>query len=52
MQVVGTPLAMAPSAFALRRPPPQLGAHGAEVLSEIGYSAERIAGLKEAGVLK
>lgn len=52
MQVVGTPLTMAPSAFALRHAPPQLGAHGEAVLSEIGYSAERIATLKESGVLK
>jgi len=51
-QVVGTPLTMAPSAFALRYAPPQLGAHGEAVLNEIGYSAERIAALKESGVLK
>jgi formyl-CoA transferase len=52
MRVVGTPLTMAPSAFALRYAPPQLGAHGEAVLNEIGYSAERIAALKELGVLK
>lgn len=52
MQVMGTPLTMASSAFALRHAPPTLGAHGAEVLGEIGYSAERIATLKESGVMK
>jgi len=52
MRVMGTPLNMAPSSFALRHPPPALGAHGEEVLGEIGYSAERIALLKESGVLK
>jgi crotonobetainyl-CoA:carnitine CoA-transferase CaiB-like acyl-CoA transferase len=52
MRVMGTPLSMAPSSFALRHPPPALGAHGEEVLGEIGYSAERIALLKESGVLK
>jgi crotonobetainyl-CoA:carnitine CoA-transferase CaiB-like acyl-CoA transferase len=52
MQVMGTPLTMAPSAFALRHPPPALGAHGEEVLGELGYSAERIARLRESGVLK
>src|ERR1700722_8879524 len=43
MRVMGTPLSMAPSSFVLRHPPPALGAHGEEVLGEIGYSAERIA---------
>jgi len=52
MRVMGTPLTMAPSAFAVRHAPPALGAHGAEVLGEIGYSADRIAALKESGVLK
>jgi len=49
--VVGTPLSMDPSAFKLRRPPPALGADGEAVLSEIGYSADRIAALREQGVL-
>ena len=51
LRVVGTPLAMDPSAFKLRRPPPALGADGEAVLSEIGYSADRIAALREQGVL-
>jgi len=50
-RVVGTPLSMDPSAFKLRRPPPALGADGEAVLSEIGYSADRIAALREQGVL-
>ncbi len=52
IQVMGTPLTMSSSAFALRHAPPELGAHGAEVLGEIGYSSERIAALKGSGVLK
>jgi crotonobetainyl-CoA:carnitine CoA-transferase CaiB-like acyl-CoA transferase len=52
MQVIGTPLTMASSAFALRHAPPELGAHGVEVLGEIGYSGERIAALRASGVLK
>jgi formyl-CoA transferase len=51
LQLVGTPLSMAPNAFQLRRPPPVLGADGEAVLSEAGYSAERIAELKRAGIL-
>jgi len=51
LPVVGTPLTMAPSAFRLRRPPPELGADGGAVLSEAGYSSERIAELKRAGIL-
>jgi formyl-CoA transferase len=42
---------MDPSAFKLRRPPPALGADGEAVLSEIGYSADRIAALRDQGVL-
>jgi crotonobetainyl-CoA:carnitine CoA-transferase CaiB-like acyl-CoA transferase len=49
--VVGTPLTMAASAFRLRRPPPELGADGEAVLSEAGYSSERIAELKRARIL-
>jgi len=51
LRVVGTPLSMDPSAFKLSRPPPALGADGEAVLSEIGYSADRIAALREQGVL-
>jgi crotonobetainyl-CoA:carnitine CoA-transferase CaiB-like acyl-CoA transferase len=51
LRVVGTPLSMDPSAFKLRRPPPALGADGEAVLSEIGYSADRIAALRGQGVL-
>jgi len=50
-RVVGTPLSMDPSAFKLRRPPPALGADGEAVLSEIGYSADRIAALRGQGIL-
>ena len=51
MQLIGTPLRMDSTAFQMRRPPPKLGADGEEILSEAGYSAERIATLKNTGVL-
>ena len=51
MPLIGTPLSMDPSAFRVRRPPPALGADGETVLAEAGYSSERIAALKHAGVI-
>lgn len=51
MKLIGSPLTMDPSAFRLRRPPPTLGQHGAEVLAEVGLSPDRIAELKAAKVL-
>ena len=51
MGLIGTPLSMEPGAFQIRRPPPALGADGEAVLAEAGYSGERIAALKNAGVI-
>jgi formyl-CoA transferase len=49
--VIGTPLSLAEGAFQLRHRPPQLGADGEAILSEIGYSKQAIADLRTAGVL-
>jgi formyl-CoA transferase len=49
--VVGSPLRMAADAFQIRRASPELGADGAAVLAEAGYSAERIAALKSSGIV-
>jgi formyl-CoA transferase len=51
LRLVGTPIAMADSAFALRHAPPSLGAQGGEILDELGYPPDRIAALKAAKVL-
>jgi len=51
LALIGTPLAMGEGAFQLRRAAPALGADGEAVLSEAGYSAERIAALKQAGIV-
>jgi crotonobetainyl-CoA:carnitine CoA-transferase CaiB-like acyl-CoA transferase len=51
LPLIGTPLAMGEGAFQLRRAPPALGGDGEAVLNEAGYSAERIAALKQAGTV-
>lgn len=51
MSVMGTPLTMSGDAFKVRHAPPELGAHGADILREAGYSAEQIDALIADGVL-
>jgi crotonobetainyl-CoA:carnitine CoA-transferase CaiB-like acyl-CoA transferase len=51
LPLIGTPLTMDKGAFLLRRVPPALGADGDAILSEAGYSTERIAALKQAGIV-
>jgi formyl-CoA transferase len=51
MKLVASPITMDQSAFKLRHAPPSLNEHGGEVLSELGYSAERIAELRNAKVV-
>jgi crotonobetainyl-CoA:carnitine CoA-transferase CaiB-like acyl-CoA transferase len=50
--LIGTPLTMAQGAFQVRRAPPALGADGESVLGDAGYSAERIAALKQSGIVR
>jgi formyl-CoA transferase len=51
LRVIGSPVHLSDDGFALRLPPPQVGAHGAAVLAEHGYDAAAIAALQEKGVL-
>jgi crotonobetainyl-CoA:carnitine CoA-transferase CaiB-like acyl-CoA transferase len=52
VDLIGSPLAqMSASPATIRRAPPLLGEHNSEVLGELGYSEERIAELKEAGII-
>jgi formyl-CoA transferase len=49
--VIGSPVHLSDNGFALRLPPPHVGAHGADVLAEHGYDAAAIEALRAAGVL-
>ena len=52
VDLIASPLAqMSASPATIRRPPPMLGEHNAEVLHELGYDDARIAELKELKIL-
>jgi crotonobetainyl-CoA:carnitine CoA-transferase CaiB-like acyl-CoA transferase len=48
----GTPLTLSSGTRSRHDPPPALGQHTASVLSRAGYSAEEIAALRDAGVIR
>jgi crotonobetainyl-CoA:carnitine CoA-transferase CaiB-like acyl-CoA transferase len=50
-QTVSTPVHLSATPARVRRVPPLLGEHGAQVLTEHGYPAERIAALRTQGVI-
>lgn len=49
--VVGSPVHLSDAAFALRLLPPRVGAHGAEILRELGYEEEKVEALRAGGVV-
>ena len=51
LRVVGSPVHLSDDGFALRLPPPHVGADGADVLTELGYDSGAIAALRAEGVL-
>jgi crotonobetainyl-CoA:carnitine CoA-transferase CaiB-like acyl-CoA transferase len=50
-EVLGQPILMSRSKASVKRPPPKLGQHTDEVLSEIGYEPETIAQLRKNGAV-
>ena len=51
VQIPGRPFMMSASPWSLRRPPPKLGEHTDEVLSECGYQESEVANLRSASVI-
>ena len=52
LKTLGSPLKLSAQPAGIRRPPPTLGQHTDEILAAAGYSAPRIAELREAGVIR
>ncbi|NGO11602.1 CoA transferase [Streptomyces sp. HC44] len=52
VRVLGNPVHLSATPAEVRRVPPGLGEHGAEVLEEIGYDEDRVRGLRERRVLR
>ena len=50
-RVIPPPVRFSATPSSVRRAAPLIGEHGAEILAEVGYSAEEIAALTDAGVL-
>lgn len=52
LRMAGVPWRFSQTPGAIRRPAPRLGEHTGEVLAELGYGAERIAGLEASGAVR
>ena len=51
LKVPNSPLKLTETPPSVRRPPPLLGQHNEEILSELGYAAESISKLRQKGVI-
>ena len=52
LRMTGSPIRSAHHTATVRLPPPLLGEHTSEVLADLGYSAEEVGALREAGVVR
>ncbi len=52
LRMAGVPWRFSQTPGTIRRPAPRLGEHTGEVLAELGYGAERIAGLEASGAVR
>jgi crotonobetainyl-CoA:carnitine CoA-transferase CaiB-like acyl-CoA transferase len=52
LRMVGSPIKLSQYTATVRRPPPMLGEHTAEVLSELGYSAADMAAMRDTGIIR
>lgn len=52
VRMTGIPIKLTQTPGAVRRPPPLLGEHTAEVLSEVGYDPATVAALEASGIIK
>jgi len=50
-KALGVPVKLSETPGAVTRPAPTLGQHSVQVLTEVGYSADEIEALREAGVI-
>ena len=51
LKIPNSPMKLSASPSSIRRPPPLLGEHNEEILSEEGYTLEQITDLRERGVI-
>ena len=51
MRITGFPVKLSGTPARLRRPAPALGEHTDEILRALGYSPDRIAALRERGIV-
>ena len=52
VRAIGAPVKLGDTPASIRRPPPLLGEHNDEVLSELGYSPEQVGDLRRAGAIE